>query len=227
MDSVEIESSLRIPAGRHDYPPEKVAELQRERLVRAIIACSAKRGYQATTIADIVALAKTSRSAFYEHFESKEACFLAAYAEMSATMQEVVVASGLEAPTWHEALDIGLATYFEWFRERPDQARAFLVEIRTVGPEALKARAEVLERMSGRLKLLGLRARHEDPSLPELDDVAYASIIITADELAHEHVRRGRAARLGELVAPVQYLARLVFAGADASRLTPPARAAS
>ena len=190
-----------------------MAELQRERLVRAIIACSAKRGYQSTTIADIVAVAKTSRSAFYEHFESKEACFLAAYAQMSKTMQDVVVASGLDAPTWQEALDIGLATYFEWFRERPDQARAFLVEIRTVGPEALKARAKVLERMSGRLKLLGLRAREEDPSLPELDDVAYASIIITADELAHEHVRRGRGKRLGELTAPVQWLARLVFAG--------------
>jgi AcrR family transcriptional regulator len=214
MDSVEIESSLRIPAGRHAYPPEKVAELQRERLVRAIIACSARRGYQATTIADIVGLAKTSRSAFYDHFESKEACFLEAYTQMSATMQEVVVASGLEAPTWQEALDIGLATYFEWFRERPDQAAAFLVEIRTVGPEALEARAKVLERMSGRLKLLGMRAREEDPSLPELEDVAYASIIVTADELAHEHVRRGRASRLGELVAPVQWLARLVFAGA-------------
>jgi AcrR family transcriptional regulator len=224
VDSVEIDTSLRIPAGRHSYPPEKVAELQRERLVRAIIACSAKRGYQATTIADIVALAKTSRSAFYEHFESKEACFLDAYAQMSATMQDVVVSSGLDAPSWQEALDVGLATYFEWFRERPDQAAAFLVEIRTVGPEALEARAKVLERMSGRLKLLGLRAREEDASLPELDDVAYASIIITADELAHEHVRRGRAAHLGELVAPVQYLARLVFAGASAP---PPARAAS
>src|SRR3954470_14289356 len=146
MDSVEIESSLRIPAGRHTYPPEKVAELQRERLVRAIIACSARSGYQATTIADIVGLAKTSRSAFYEHFETKEACFLAAYAQMSAAMQETVVGSGVDAPTWAEALDLGLRTYFEWFQERHDQAAAFLVEIRTVGPEALKARAKVLER---------------------------------------------------------------------------------
>src|SRR4051794_34604096 len=152
MDSVEIESSLRIPAGRHDYPPEKVAELQRERLQRAIIACSAKRGYQATTIADIVALAKTSRSAFYEHFESKEACFLAAYSQMSAAMQKTVVASGVDAPSWGDALDIGLRTYFMWFQERQDQAAAFLMEIRTVGPAALDARAKVLERMSGRLK---------------------------------------------------------------------------
>src|SRR3954467_3331599 len=138
MDSGEIENSLRIPAGGPPYPPEKVAELQRERLVRAIIACSAKQGYQATTIADIVGLAGTSRSAFYEHFDSKEAYFLAAYAQMSAAMQEVVVASGLDAPTWQEALDIGLRTYFEWFQKRHDQAAAFLVEIRTVGPEALK-----------------------------------------------------------------------------------------
>lgn len=194
-----------------------MAELQRERLLRAIIACSAKRGYQSTTIADIVALAKTSRSAFYDHFENKEACFLAAYAQMSAAMQETVVASGLDAPDWEHALDLGMRTYFEWFRERHDQAAAFLVEIRTVGPEALKARAEVLERMSGRLKLLGLRAREEDPSLPELDDVAYASLIVTADELAHDYVRQGKADRLDELIEPIQYLARLVFAGPAAA----------
>jgi hypothetical protein len=91
-------------------------------------------------------------------------------------------------------------------------AAAFLVEIRFVGGAALAARARVIAAMTHRMKLLGLRARREQPDLPALEDVAYTSIIATLDELAHDYVRQGWTARLGELIAPSQYLARLIIA---------------
>ncbi|MFL5884624.1 MAG: TetR/AcrR family transcriptional regulator [Thermoleophilaceae bacterium] len=213
MDSVEIEAPLRIPAGRHALPPEEVGRLQRERLLRSVIACSARDGYQSTTIADIVARAEVSRTAFYEQFESKEECFLTAYAETSAAMREAVVQSGRDAPAWPQALDLGIATYFTWFSERPEVAAAFLVEIRVVGGPALDARSRVLEQMTARVRLLGERARHEQPQLPELGDIAYMSIIATTDEMAHDYVRRGRTRALPELIAPSQEFARYVFQG--------------
>jgi len=213
VDSVEIGALLRIPAGRHTLAPEEVGRLQRERLLRSVIACSARDGYQSTTIADIVARAEVSRTAFYEQFASKEECFLTAYRDMAAAMREAVVESGLDAVTWREALDLGIATYFAWFAERPEVAAAFLVEIRVVGGRALDARARVIEEMTGRLRLLGERARHEQHEPPELDGIAYMSIIATTDELAHDYVRRGRTRALPELIAPSQELARYVFLG--------------
>lgn len=213
MDSVEIGAPLRIPAGRHTLAPEEVGRLQRERLLRSVIACSASDGYQSTTIADIVARAEVSRTAFYEQFGSKEECFLTAYTEMSAAMREAVVESGRDAATWPEALDIGIATYFTWFADRPEVAAAFLVEIRVVGGRALEARARVIEQMTARVRLLGQRARHEQPELPQLDDIAYMSVIATTDELAHDYVRRGRTRALPELIAPSQEFARYVFLG--------------
>jgi len=213
VDSIKIDEPLRIPAGRHTLPPEEVARLQRERLLRSVIACSAENGYQGTTIGDIVARAEVSRTAFYDQFESKEECFLDAYRQMAAAMRDAVVGSGLEVDTWREALDLGIATYFRWFSERPEVAAAFLVEIRVVGGRALEVRSRVIERMSERMRLLGERARREDPRLPELDDVAYASIIATTDELAHDYVRRGKAAELTELIEPSQRLARYIFKG--------------
>jgi AcrR family transcriptional regulator len=214
VDSVEIDAPLRIPAGRHTLSPEEVARLQHERLVRSVIACSAEKGYGSTRITDIVARAEVSRTAFYEHFESKEECFLAAYGQMAAAMREAVVASGREVAGWREALDLGIATYFQWFSERPEVAAAFLVEIRVVGGRALDARARVVEQMTHRMRLLGQRARREQPELPKLEDIAYASIITTTDELAHEYVRRGRSNELTDLIAPSQYLARYIFEGA-------------
>ena len=41
-------------------------------------ACVAARGYEAVTVADVVAVAGVSAT-FYEHFEGKRECFLAAY----------------------------------------------------------------------------------------------------------------------------------------------------
>ena len=93
MDSLEIDELLRIPAGRHALPAQEVARLQRERMVRAVILCTAQDGYSATTIADIVARAEVSRTAFYEQFAGKEECFLSAYAQMATAMREAVIAT--------------------------------------------------------------------------------------------------------------------------------------
>ena len=49
----------------------------RQRLLGALAASIAESGYRTTTVADIVRRARTSRRTFYEHFSSKEDCFVA------------------------------------------------------------------------------------------------------------------------------------------------------
>jgi AcrR family transcriptional regulator len=56
-------------------PREEAERNQRERLFAAMVA---EKGYEGTTVADLVELSGVSRSAFYRHFEDKEACFIAA-----------------------------------------------------------------------------------------------------------------------------------------------------
>ena len=58
---------------------EEVAHHQRTRLYGAMIEAVARRGYAATTVAEVIALAGVSRRAFYEMFSNKEACFLATH----------------------------------------------------------------------------------------------------------------------------------------------------
>lgn len=60
-------------------PREDVARSQRERLFAATVACVASKGYEATTVADLLELSGVSRSAFYEHFRDKEDCVLATF----------------------------------------------------------------------------------------------------------------------------------------------------
>ncbi|HXR31741.1 MAG TPA: helix-turn-helix domain-containing protein, partial [Solirubrobacterales bacterium] len=51
----------------------------RERLLEAMLRVAAAKGYEATTVADVIEVAGVSQEAFDEMFESKEACFLEAY----------------------------------------------------------------------------------------------------------------------------------------------------
>ncbi|MFA4980836.1 MAG: helix-turn-helix domain-containing protein, partial [Sphingobacterium sp.] len=67
-----------LPRGRTSLLTEETREKQRRRLVKAAISVFAEKGFAATTIADIVKTARVSKQAFYEIFENKEDCFLAA-----------------------------------------------------------------------------------------------------------------------------------------------------
>src|SRR5262249_35091475 len=58
----------------------------RVRLVTGMLEAVEARGFAGTTIADVARHARVSKRTFYEHFDSKEACFLAAYVAASDEM---------------------------------------------------------------------------------------------------------------------------------------------
>lgn len=62
----------------------------RHRLLSALAECIETDGYRHTTVADVVRRARTSRRTFYEHFASKEACFVALLTAKNAELIEVI-----------------------------------------------------------------------------------------------------------------------------------------
>src|SRR3954454_11659764 len=63
-----------LPPGR-GTTAEEAAQNHRERLFGALVAMVAEKGYEATTVADLVDLSGVSRSAFYKQFGDKQECF--------------------------------------------------------------------------------------------------------------------------------------------------------
>ena len=63
-------------------PREEAERNHRERLFAAMVASVVEKGYEATRVADLVALSGISRSAFYRQFADKKECFLAAAEEL-------------------------------------------------------------------------------------------------------------------------------------------------
>jgi AcrR family transcriptional regulator len=210
VESVEIEDDLLIPQGQHTLDPSQVGERQRERLLRAMASCVGMSGYADTTIADIVRVARTSRSAFYEQFADKEACFLAAYEQMTAGFITASLREAERVSGWQDKLDVGISTYFEWMAGRPEVAVSTVVEVHSAGRRALEARNRALRDWVRTLEGVAVLARRSGAEV-RLDDIAYLAIVLAAEAQVHDYARRGRVEHVTERSADVVALARSLF----------------
>ncbi|HSS95291.1 MAG TPA: helix-turn-helix domain-containing protein, partial [Candidatus Dormibacteraeota bacterium] len=85
------------PVGVADGRPADAREARRQerrsRLTQAALAMFAARGYHETSVDDIVARARMSKSAFYEQFDSKEHCFREVLAQEGGELIHAVIAA--------------------------------------------------------------------------------------------------------------------------------------
>lgn len=118
-----------------------MARNQRERLFGAIVAAVSEQGYEATTVADVLALSGVSRSAFYRHFTGKADCLVAAVSEL---LEPTLAALG---PRDENGDPRDPRQTFEGFfrlvHSQPAAARVCFVELHAVGAagEAVADRA--------------------------------------------------------------------------------------
>jgi AcrR family transcriptional regulator len=176
-----------------------VLDSQRRRLIAAILDQVAERGYPATTVGDVVSAARCSRNAFYELFEDKEACYIAAADEAGREMLEAMNAVALREGTWLDALRSGTRTYLRWWIDHPAYASAYLLDLPTAGRRALDQRDRVYGSFVAMFEGLAARARAEQPELPPLSPLVPRLLVMSATELIAQEVRHGRLGRLMEL----------------------------
>jgi AcrR family transcriptional regulator len=193
-----------LPRGRHKLSADTVKASQRERALRAMIECVGEEGWANTTVPDVVARARVSRNSFYEHFEDKTACFLAALDEAAGEILDAMFARGAE-PDWIDAIRLGMREYLGFWRERPALCRAYFVELPFVGPRGAGQREHNFGQFELMFRVLGERAREEQPALPPLSPLVPRLVVVGVTDIVGEAVRAGEleslAAREDELVA--------------------------
>ena len=187
-----------LPRGRHKLSREVVESSQRERLVRAMIELVAERGYAATTVPAVVAKARVSRNAFYEHFADKTDCFIAVANQVNRELLDGLYEFAREE-TWLEALSHGMDFYLGYFQDRPAFSRTYFLELPAAGERALEQRERAYVEWRAMFEGLGARARAEHAGLPPLSPFAVRAIVVMVTELVAEEVRAGRIAQLRDL----------------------------
>jgi AcrR family transcriptional regulator len=162
-----------------------------------MVECVGEEGWAKTTVPDVVARARVSRNSFYEHFEDKAACFLAALDEEAREILEAMVALGSEAD-WIVALRRGMRMYLTSWQEQPALCRAYFVELAFVGPRGVAQREHNFGQFELIFQVLAQRAREENPSLPELSPLVPRLLVVGVTDIVGEAVRGGELDTLVE-----------------------------
>jgi AcrR family transcriptional regulator len=148
---------------------------QRERLVAAMIELSAQSGYGRTSVAQVSSHAGVSSATFYELFEDKEACLLAAY--RTAT-QEILGQMQLMdgGGNWREVATVMFAELLPALQSNPDAGRVLMIEARAAGPLLRKERKREFEGFEERIEQ-GLRSTPSDADTLDIPSTAMVGAV--------------------------------------------------
>lgn len=203
-----------LPSGRHRLSRDEVLASQRGRIIAAMAASVAEKGYGPVSVGEVVRRANVSRRTFYEHFPDKLACFLATFDTGVGYILERMNAAieALPSDDWAARLRAGIGAYLDVLGEEPDFARALELESLAAGPEAMARRAEAVAVIAAGFQQLYDQARAEDRSLPTLPADVFLALTGGIDELIREHLRTDGAAALpGLLETTMRFVEASVF----------------
>ena len=183
----------KLPPGR-GRSREETERNQRQRLFAAMVATVAEKGYEATTVADLVALSGVSRSAFYRHFEDKQACFLAAVEAMvEPALQRL---RGEEGASGVEQAREAFESFIGAIVKQPAAAKMCIVEVYAAGPEG----ADLVDRMFESATDVAVALLEQAPERRGMPRELVRAIVGGIQKAIHKRLYRGQEAELLELM---------------------------
>ena len=193
--------------------PSANALSHRDRLIAARAAAIEEKGYRETTVADVVRIARTSRRTFYEHFEDRDACFLALFdAVNDATMERIAAAVSPDQPM-DEQVDHALEAYIDSVTSHPALYQSFVRELPGLGRDGADRGLAVVERFARLLIELVESGRAAQPELLARPLSMDAAVMIVGGlrELAVIGLQQGRD--LHEIPASAGAMVKAMLSG--------------
>jgi AcrR family transcriptional regulator len=203
----------RLPPGRHGLPRDFVVHNQRERLIAGLAEAVAEKGYGGTTIADITRHAAVSRRTFYEHFDGKDECFVAAFDTVTQQLAERVDEAYKAEDDWAVATRAALEAMLGFLAAEPNLARLAMVEALVAGPV-------VVERYDAAVQtfLPYIAAGREGRSkevLDHLSDSTEEALVGGMVSLVSRRIVAGKAEELESLLPDLTEFTLAPYVGSD------------
>ncbi|MGH2975880.1 MAG: TetR/AcrR family transcriptional regulator [Solirubrobacterales bacterium] len=176
--------------------------------------CLQERGYEGTTVTMIGSRAGVSKSDFYKQFESKDACFLAAYDDAVERIRANVLGACEASGEWARRVLAGLEALLNHLAAEPAQAGLVLVE-------GLRAGRGIYDRYQAAVSSFVPPLRDGAPAPaggerpPQATDEAVVGGIAS---LLARRVIAGETAQLPELLPEIAEFALTPYLGAAEAR---------
>jgi AcrR family transcriptional regulator len=193
---------------RRSFEERQAIDSPPDRVLRALAATVAEKGYPGATVAEIVDRAATSQRTFYENFANKEEALLAALDRGSAQMLANTLPAFRRAQDWQHAVRIAYEEMFSFGLEEPEYSRLGAVEMYAAGKRALQTRDTIMEG----LEALLAPGYELAPDTPPVAAEAIGGAIYA---LVYDQVKATGPESLPELVPMATYMTLAPFLGTE------------
>jgi AcrR family transcriptional regulator len=200
-----------LPPGRTRLTREEIARNQRERIMFATATVATRKGFSATTIADITKTARVDRRVFYVHFRDKQQAFLAAHELGFQQAMAVSAGAYFSEREWPDRLWQGILAGTQFSATHPTLAHVGYVESHAVGTPAVQRFEDIRQSFT-----IFLQEGSQHRNLPRARMIMDA-IAAAIAEVGYEEIRAGRVRQLPRLAYHAAYLCLAPFLGAEAA----------
>jgi AcrR family transcriptional regulator len=203
------------PGASQALPQAYAVRSERERLLEAMIRVAAAKGYEATTVDDVIEAAGVSRGTFDEMFVGKAGCFLESYdAVINVLVAHVSTAyESTVGQPWQDRICAALRALVDLLAREHDIARMAMVEVTAVGEDARIRYRAALGRFTYFLED-GRSASAQGDELPA-DTARFA--IGGATSMIFDEVRAGRGPELRRILPDLLFAVLMPYLGPEAA----------
>jgi AcrR family transcriptional regulator len=192
----------------------QVAEIQRSRILTAMVQEIAQRGAANVSVAHVVGRSGVSRRTFYEIFQDREDCFLAAFDDALRHVAASVIPAYEASGAWRIKIRAGLTALLETLGYDSATGRLLIVESLAAGPKALERRQSVLAQIMPVIEQ-GQSEAKGATDLPPLTAEGIAGGVLS---VLHARLTETHAGSLLELLNPLMGMIVLPYFGPAAAR---------
>jgi AcrR family transcriptional regulator len=172
----------------------------RQRLLDGLAASITERGYRASTVADIVRHARTSKRTFYDQFPSKEQCFLELlHADVGKLGENIRDAVDPDAD-WQAQIRQAVEAYVGHIDSRPAITLSWIRELPSLDAAARPFQRRGMQLLTSLLVNLSSSPGFTEAGLPPLTRPKAVILVGGLRELTALAVEDGRSVR--EIVEP-------------------------
>jgi AcrR family transcriptional regulator len=150
---LQSDKHVTLPRGPHALPQEVVIEHQRQRLLEATATALFDIGYAELTVKDVIDVAGVSRRTFYQLFDDKLDCVLAAHEEALERLRQIISTACAGQISWADGVAAAVDSGLRFAIRNPAEARLLLLATHTVSePKLMGAALDAHERFADLLR---------------------------------------------------------------------------
>jgi AcrR family transcriptional regulator len=201
-------------AQREGFGRGHVTEIQRARMIAAMIDIVSERTRANVTVAHVVARSGVSRRTFYEVFDDFEDCFLAALDQSVARASEYVLAAYDPEQRWRVRIRAALIGLLEFLEDEPAMGRLCIVETLGAGRKVHERRMRVLDEVTAAVD----GGRMEPKASRVLPTLTAEGVVGGVLSVLHARLLSGAGDSLLELTGPLMGTVVLPYLGPFAAQ---------